>query len=46
VTKKGGALCDAIVALRLELADTLAVQLRRTGHVSLKMRFASARLMA
>src|SRR5947207_819991 len=32
-TKNGGALCDAIVVFNLELADGLAVQLRRAGQV-------------
>ena len=45
-TKNGGALCDAIVVFNLELADGLAVQLRRAGQVWSKMRFASAQLMA
>src|SRR6266567_2946672 len=45
-TKKGGALCDAIVVFNPELADGLAVQLRRAGQVWSKMRFASAQLMA
>jgi threonine aldolase len=45
-TKNGGALCDAIVVFRPELADGLAVQLRRAGQVWSKMRFASAQLMA
>jgi threonine aldolase len=46
VTKNGGALCDAIVVFAPELADGLAVQLRRAGQVWSKMRFASAQLMA
>jgi len=46
VTKNGGALCDAIVVFTPELADGLAVQLRRAGQVWSKMRFASAQLMA
>jgi threonine aldolase len=46
VTKNGGALCDAIVVFNPELADGLAVQLRRAGQVWSKMRFASAQLMA
>jgi threonine aldolase len=45
-TKNGGALCDAIVVFNPELADGLAVQLRRAGQVWSKMRFASAQLMA
>src|SRR4029077_15131543 len=45
-TKNGGALCDAIVVFTPELADGLAVQLRRAGQVWSKMRFASAQLMA
>jgi threonine aldolase len=49
-TKNGGALCDAIVVFapetNKELADGLAVQLRRAGQVWSKMRFASAQLLA
>jgi threonine aldolase len=45
-TKNGGALCDAIVMFSPEIADGLAVQLRRAGQVWSKMRFASAQLMA
>jgi threonine aldolase len=45
-TKNGGALCDAIVVFAPELADGLAMQLRRAGQVWSKMRFASAQLMA
>ena len=45
-TKNGGALCDAIVVFAPDLADGLAVQLRRAGQVWSKMRFASAQLMA
>lgn len=45
-TKNGGALCDAIVVFNPEIADALAVQLRRAGQVWSKMRFASAQLMA
>ena len=45
-TKNGGALCDAIVVFAPELADGLAVQLRRAGQVWSKMRFASAQLLA
>jgi threonine aldolase len=45
-TKNGGALCDAIVVFNPEIADGLAVQLRRAGQVWSKMRFASAQLMA
>ena len=45
-TKNGGALCDAIVVFAPELADGLAVQLRRAGQVWSKMRFASAQLSA
>jgi threonine aldolase len=44
--KNGGALCDAIVVFSPEIADGLAVQLRRAGQVWSKMRFASAQLMA
>ncbi|MGH7058781.1 MAG: low specificity L-threonine aldolase, partial [Stellaceae bacterium] len=40
------ALCDAIVVFAPELADGLAVQLRRAGQVWSKMRFASAQLLA
>src|SRR5437667_12600483 len=45
-TKNGGALCDAIVVFNPELADGLAVQLRRAGQVWSKMRFAAAQLLA
>ncbi len=45
-TKNGGALCDAIVVFAPELADALAVQLRRAGQVWSKMRFASAQPIA
>jgi len=45
-TKNGGALCDAIVVFSPDLADSLAVQLRRAGQVWSKMRFASAQLIA
>jgi threonine aldolase len=49
-TKNGGALCDAIVVFTQgtnnELADGLAVQLRRAGQVWSKMRFAAAQLLA
>ncbi len=45
-TKNGGALCDAIVVFAPELADGVAVQLRRAGQVWSKMRFASAQLEA
>ena len=45
-TKNGGALCDAIVVFNPDLADGLAVQLRRAGQVWSKMRFAAAQLMA
>src|SRR5260370_18612557 len=45
-TKNGGALCDAIVVFNPELADALAVQLRRAGQVWSKMRFAAAQLLA
>jgi threonine aldolase len=45
-TKNGGALCDAIVVFTPELADNLAIQLRRAGQVWSKMRFASAQLLA
>jgi threonine aldolase len=44
--KNGGALCDAIIVLSPEIADSLAIQLRRAGQVWSKMRFASAQLMA
>src|SRR5206468_238672 len=39
-------LCDAIVVFRPEIAEILAVQLRRAGQVWSKMRFASAQLIA
>jgi len=45
-TKNGGALCDAIVVFAPEIADVVAVQLRRAGQVWSKMRFASAQLTA
>jgi threonine aldolase len=45
-TKNGGALCDAIVVFAPDLAEGLAVQLRRAGQVWSKMRFASAQLIA
>jgi threonine aldolase len=45
-TKNGGALCDAVVVFRTDLADGLGVQLRRAGQVWSKMRFASAQLLA
>ncbi len=45
-TKNGGALCDAIVVFAPELADSVAIQLRRAGQVWSKMRFASAQLLA
>jgi threonine aldolase len=45
-TKNGGALCDAIVVFAPDLADSLAIQLRRAGQVWSKMRFASAQLLA
>ncbi len=45
-TKNGGALCDAIVVFAPDLANGLAVQLRRAGQVWSKMRFASAQLIA
>ena len=45
-TKNGGALCDAIVVFAPDLADRLAIQLRRAGQVWSKMRFASAQLEA
>jgi threonine aldolase len=45
-TKNGGALCDAIVVFTPEIADIVAVQLRRAGQVWSKMRFASAQLIA
>lgn len=45
-TKNGGALCDAIVVFSSDIADALAVQLRRAGQVWSKMRFASAQLIA
>jgi threonine aldolase len=46
VTKNGGALCDAIVVFAPDIAEGLAMQLRRAGQVWSKMRFASAQLMA
>jgi threonine aldolase len=45
-TKNGGLLCDAIVVFAPEIADGLAIQLRRAGQVWSKMRFASAQLIA
>jgi threonine aldolase len=45
-TKNGGAFTDAIVVFAPELADGLAVQLRRAGQTWSKMRFASAQLLA
>src|SRR5712664_959047 len=45
-TKNGGGLCDAIVVFGPDIADVLAVQLRRAGQVWSKMRFASAQLIA
>jgi len=45
-TKNGGALCDAIVVFTPDIADVVAVQLRRAGQVWSKMRFASAQLIA
>lgn len=45
-TKNGGALADAIVVFKPEIAEGLAVQLRRAGQVWSKMRFASVQLMA
>jgi threonine aldolase len=45
-TKNGGALCDAIVVFAPEIAEIVAVQLRRAGQVWSKMRFASAQLIA
>jgi threonine aldolase len=45
-TKNGGALCDAIVVFAAEIAQIVAVQLRRAGQVWSKMRFASAQLIA
>jgi threonine aldolase len=45
-TKNGGALCDAIVVFAPDLADAVAIQLRRAGQTWSKMRFASAQLMA
>lgn len=45
-TKNGGALCDAIVVFAPDIADGLAVQLRRAGQVWSKMRFASVQLIA
>jgi threonine aldolase len=45
-TKNGGALCDTIVVFTPEIADIVAVQLRRAGQVWSKMRFASAQLIA
>jgi threonine aldolase len=45
-TKNGGALCDAIVVFTPDIAEVVAVQLRRAGQVWSKMRFASAQLIA
>jgi threonine aldolase len=45
-TKNGGALCDAVVVFSPNIAEALAVQLRRAGQVWSKMRFASAQLIA
>src|SRR5216683_967695 len=45
-TKNGGALSDAIVVFAPDIADVVAVQLRRAGQVWSKMRFASAQLIA
>ncbi len=45
-TKNGGALCDAIVVFAPDLAEIVAVQMRRAGQVWSKMRFASAQLLA
>jgi threonine aldolase len=45
-TKNGGALCDAIVVFTPDIAEIVAVQLRRAGQVWSKMRFASAQLIA
>src|SRR5713101_6246543 len=45
-TKNGGALCDASVVFTPDIADVVAVQLRRAGQVWSKMRFASAQLIA
>jgi len=45
-TKNGGALCDAIVVFAPEIAEIVAVQVRRAGQVWSKMRFASAQLIA
>jgi threonine aldolase len=45
-TKNGGALCDAIVVFAPDIAEIVAVQLRRAGQVWSKMRFASAQLIA
>jgi threonine aldolase len=45
-TKNGGALCDAIVVFAPDIADVVAVQLRRAGQVWSKMRYASAQLIA
>ena len=45
-TKNGGALCDAIVVFAPDLAEIVAVLLRRAGQVWSKMRFASAQLIA
>jgi threonine aldolase len=39
-------LCDAILVFTPELAQIVAVQLRRAGQVWSKMRFASAQLIA
>src|SRR5262249_49617857 len=45
-TKNGGAMCDAIVVFAPEMAEFVAIQLRRAGQVWSKMRFASAQLIA
>jgi threonine aldolase len=45
-TKNGGALCDAIVVFAPDVAEIVAVQLRRAGQMWSKMRFASAQLIA
>src|SRR5271169_251222 len=45
-TKNGGALCDSIVVFAPDIAEIVAVQLRRAGQVWSKMRFASAQLIA
>ncbi len=46
MTKNGGLLCDAIVVFDRGLADRMHFQIRRSGQVWSKMRFAAAQLMA